>query len=109
MLKEFAHTTQQTQWGLKFADEVSVCGKGYNYIIDLVSYPGEQDEIVWSNGIPIYVPKESLPRLEGSIIEYHAHDSSIDPPSPPIKKFFHVKNPNAKGECPCMCGTGFGL
>ena len=107
-LKEFAHQAQHPQWGLKFADEVSSCGKGYNYIIDLVSSPGEQDEILWSQGIPIYVPKESLSRLEGSVIEYHAHEAVAEP-SGPIKKCFHVKNPNAKGECPCACGGGYGL
>jgi len=108
MLKEFAHQSKQSHWGLKFADEVSACGQGYNYIIDLVPSPGEQDEVIWSKGIPIYVPKESLSRLDGSVIEYHPHETPVEPSSF-LKKYFHVKNPNAKGECPCACGIGFGL
>ena len=69
MLKQLAHHEQKTQWGLKFADQVSVCGEGYNYVIDLVSCPEEQDEVFLSNGIEIYVPKESLARLAGSVID----------------------------------------
>ena len=106
MLKEFAHKAQQPHWGLKFADEVSACGKGYNYIIDLASSPGEQDEIFWSQGIPIYVPKESLSRLDGSVIEYHAHEVSVEE-SHLLSEYFHVKNPNSTGECPCACSVGY--
>lgn len=107
MLKQFAQNAQQAHWGVKFSDEVSICGEGYNYIIDLVSSPGEQDEVFQFQGIEIYVPKESLGRLEGSVIECHAHDLSPEQKSN-WKKYFHVKNPNAKGECPCGCGDGAG-
>lgn len=106
VLKEFAHQAQRVHWGLKFADEVSACGEGYNYVIDLVTSPGEQDVIYWSQDIPIYVPKESVHRLEGSVIEYHAHDIILEQPKGNLKKCFHVKNPNAKGPCPCTCGDG---
>ncbi len=108
MLKQFAHNADRTHWGLKFADEVSACGEGYNYIIDLVSSPGEKDEVFWSHGIAIYVPKESVERLKGSVIEYHSHEVDVEPSQKLLKKCFHVKNPNAKGPCPCACGDGTG-
>jgi Fe-S cluster assembly protein SufA/iron-sulfur cluster assembly protein len=103
MLHQLAHQTQKTQWGLKFADEVSVCGEGYNYVIDLVFSPEDQDEIFLSNGIEIYVPKKSLSRLVGSIIDAEmTGDGTMS--SHCLKKFLHVKNPNITGPCPCACG-----
>jgi iron-sulfur cluster assembly accessory protein len=108
MLNKLAQGEQKVQWGLKFSDQVSACGEGYNYIIDLVASPDEQDEVFWSQGIPIFVPRESVARLEGSTIEWHAHDASAEQSKSAFKKCFHVKNPNAKGECPCSCGGGVG-
>lgn len=101
MLHQLAQHTQKTHWGLKFADQVSVCGEGYNYVIDLVSSPEDQDEIFMSKGIEIYVPKQSLPRLAGSVIDAEKmHPDSIMA----WKKSVHVQNPNIKGPCPCQCG-----
>src|SRR5690242_2110972 len=104
VLNQLAHRTQKTHWGLKFADEVSVCGEGYNYVIDLVSSPEDQDEIFLSNGVEIYVPKKSLSRLAGSIID--AEKVFAKPIDGCLKKCFHVENPNITGPCPCACGEG---
>lgn len=104
MLHQLARHTQKTHWGLKFADQVSACGEGYNYVIDLVSCPEEQDEVFLSNGIEIYVPKQSLSRLAGSVID--AEKSSGEPITA-WKKSLHVQNPNITGPCPCSCGDNF--
>lgn len=107
MIKLFAQNAQGMHWGVKFADEVSVCGEGYNYIIDVVSAPEEQDVVFYCKGVEIYVPEKSLSRLAGSEIEYHEHEA-YEATKDSFKKCFHVKNPNAKSLCPCGCGDGAG-
>jgi iron-sulfur cluster assembly accessory protein len=106
MLKLFARNAQKAHWGIKLADEVSICGEGYNYVLDLVSAPEEHDVVFHCKGVEIYVPEQSLKRLAGSEIEYHDHHHDASKDS--FKKSFHVKNPNAKGLCPCGCGDGAG-
>jgi iron-sulfur cluster assembly protein len=107
MLKQFARNAHNTHWGVKFADELSACGEGYNYTIDLVSAPGEHDVVFHCKGVEIYVPAKSLSRLAGSEIEYHDHEAH-EASKGSFKKCFHVKNPNAKSLCPCGCGDGAG-
>ncbi len=103
-LKKVRSKENGSHWGLKFADEQSICGEGYNYVIDFASSQEAFEEVFYSHGIEIYVPKSSVSRLQGSIIDYH----------PPMysktlsKEWFNVKNPNAKGLCPCSCGDGVG-
>jgi iron-sulfur cluster assembly accessory protein len=96
-------------WGLRFADKQGFCGSGYEYIIDFASAPQPQDEVFYSHGISIYVPKESMQRLQGSIIEYHGHAHEDERLSSLEKKGFTVSNPNVKGSCPCACDRGFDI
>ena len=106
-LKELKQKEADLPWGLRFADAQGFCGKGYEYIIDFASEPQAQEEVFYSHGIPIYVPKESMPRLKGSIIEYHAHPHEDQRLSALEKIGFSVSNPNVKGPCPCACNRGF--
>lgn len=99
----------QDQRGLRFADTLSKCGEGYSYVIDLVSSPQPTDRIFYSQGIPIFIPQSSLPRLHNTVI-----DSLCDTlPSGKLidhwKTFLDIKNPHAQGECPCSCGDGHGI
>lgn len=103
----FARNAQKAHWGIKLADEVSICGEGYNYVIDLVVAPEEHDVVFHCKGVEIYVPEQSLKRLAGSEITYHEHHED-DASKDSFKKNFHVNNPNAKSLCPCGCGDGAG-
>lgn len=107
-LKEIKDGTQN--WGLRFADKHSLCGSGYEYLIDFASAPQSQDEVFYSQGIAIYVPKESIKRLQGSVIEFHHEHANPDQRLNALEKIgFTVSNPNIKGPCPCACDRGFDI
>jgi iron-sulfur cluster assembly protein len=107
-LKELKQKEESQQWGLRFADKIGFCGSGYEYQIDFASAPQPQEVVFISYGIPIYVPKESMDRLHGSIIEYHGHSHEEDQRLSALEKEgFSVSNPNAKQPCPCGCNKGF--
>lgn len=108
-LKTLQKKTGNSKWGLRFADKRGLCGSGYEYILDIATAPQLQDEVFYSNGIPIYVPKESLNRLQGSVIEYHGPQSLDEEFETLEKKGFVVMNPNVKGPCPCACHKGVDL
>ena len=97
-----------SHWGLKLADELSPCGEGFNYIVDFASSHKAEEEIFLSLGIEIYVPKESVPRLLGSIIDFEEDHVSPEQPNSLLRQGLVVKNPNAKCLCPCGCGDGVG-
>ncbi len=107
-LKKFCPNPQASHWGLKFADEPSRCSEGFTYVIDFLSSQNEHDEIFYSHGIKICVPKASVPRLLGSVIDFHDPSGPIEQTKSFFKTRFHVHNPNAKGPCPCACGDGVG-
>jgi iron-sulfur cluster assembly protein len=106
-LKEIKQKEEAQKWGLRFADQRGFCGSGYEYMIDFASGPQPEDEVFYSHGVAIYVPKESMQRLQGSIIEYHAHAHKDQRLSALEKIGFTVSNPNVKGPCPCACDRGF--
>jgi iron-sulfur cluster assembly protein len=106
-LKKLKQKEEGQRWGLRFADKRGFCGSGYEYIIDFASDPEPQDETFYSHGIAIYVPKESMQRLQGSIIEYYGHAHEDSRLSALEKEGFAVANPNVKGPCPCACNRGF--
>lgn len=108
-LKELKQKEGSQQWGLRFADKPGFCGQGREYIIDFANAPQAEDEVFHSNGVAIYVPKNSMERLQGSVIQYdgHAHE---DGRLGALEKIgFSVSNPNVKGPCPCNCNRGFDI
>jgi iron-sulfur cluster assembly accessory protein len=107
-LKKLCPINENSHWGLKFTDEPSRCSEGYTYIIDFVAAQSEQDAVFYSQGVEIYVPKASVPRLLGSVIDYNENHSSSKSSKTLLKDWLEVKNPNAKGPCPCSCGDGVG-
>lgn len=106
-LKELKQEEKDTNWGLRFADQPGFCGKGYEYVIDFATGPTPAEEVFYSHGIPIFIPKASMPRLLGSTIEFHAQANADNRLSPLEKLGFMVSNPNVKGPCPCVCDRGF--
>ena len=66
----------------------------------------KEDEIVFfSHGVYIYIPKVSLSRLQGCTIELNEDILTSEHPEISLDKIFCIKNPNAKGPCPCACGN----
>lgn len=108
-LKELKKKEDSQQWGLRFADKQGFCGSGYEYVIDFASGPRPSEVVFYSNGVPIYVPEESMQRLRGSTIEYHGHSHDDQRLSTLEKTGFRVSNPNVKGPCPCACNRGFDI
>lgn len=106
-LKELKLEEKGNPWGLRFADRQGECGAGYEHIIQFTSFPLPQDEIFYSHEIPIYVPKESIQRLQGSRIEYHPHEHASAQPESLETQGFIILNPNIKAPCPCGCNKGF--
>ncbi len=103
-LKKLLQGRKCEQSGFRFADKQGFCGSGYEHIIDLVAFPEPQDEVFCSQGIPIYIPKESIQRLRGSVIDDVHVDEQLEVLG---KQGFSVFNPNIKGPCPCGCNKGF--
>ncbi|MBX3718266.1 MAG: iron-sulfur cluster assembly accessory protein [Parachlamydiales bacterium] len=96
--------------GIRFADKIGFCGKGYDYVIDFALTSVEGDQIFYSQGIQLFVPRSSLSRLQGSILDCSDHQGEqtfMPTRDLPIREYFDIHNPNAKGACPCACGNGF--
>jgi Fe-S cluster assembly protein SufA len=108
-LKEIQKKTNKETWGLSFSLKQGLCGSGYEYILDLMPNPQLEDQTLYSQGIPIYVSKENMSKLEGSQITFqHLADDTNEEEG--LEKFgFKVLNPNVKGPCPCQCNKGFDL
>ena len=58
--------------------------------------PGEQDEVLDVQGIPVYVDKKSLVYLDGMVVDFHEDL---------MQRGFVFSNPNAASTC--GCGTSF--
>lgn len=77
--------------GLRFAVKKTGCS-GWAYQIDLTRAVGEDDAVFDSQGIRVFVPKASLPLLDGTEIDFIRQG---------LGARFEFRNPNVKGECGC--------
>ena len=108
-LKEMQKNHNRQTWGLRFSDKQGLCGKGFEYCLEVEAAPKSEDLVFLSEGIAIYVPKESLARLGGSLIEFQESNSSMEDKEGLEKVGFKIINPNVKGPCPCQCSRGVDL
>jgi len=70
---------------------------GFSYMLDLTEEdPGESDEKLESNGVPILVDAKSLLYLDGTEIDFRDEV---------MGRGFVFKNPNATSSC--GCGSSF--
>ncbi len=72
--------------------------QGFQYVFDITSELGEDDEVLDFDGIRIVVDRISIPYLLGSELDYV---SSL------VGERFEVSNPNATSTC--GCGTSFSV
>ena len=71
---------------------------GFTYVMSFENGPGESDQIVNGDRVPVYVDPKSLTYLEGIQIDYQ---------SDLLNRGFKFNNPNATQAC--GCGTSFAV
>jgi iron-sulfur cluster assembly accessory protein len=83
--------------GLRVAVLPGGCS-GFQYGLNLEEEPREDDEIIVSNGIRLFVDPFSSQYLQGTVIGYHSSFQGSG---------FAFSNPNATGGC--GCGSSFAV
>ena len=84
--------------GLRLTTKKSGCS-GYAYVVDYADAIEEDDEVFESEGIKILVDRKSLPRLDGTEIDFVTSNA--------LNRGFEFRNPNVKNTC--GCGESFGV
>ena len=79
-------------WGLRFRLVGGGCS-GMSYELGWEDVPAEDDNVVESNGVKVYVDKRSAPYIAGSEIDYV--DNNM------LGAGFAINNPNVKSSCGC--------
>jgi iron-sulfur cluster insertion protein len=80
------------EWGLRIRLVGGGCS-GMSYDLGWEDQAADDDEVVESNGITVYVDKRSVPYVSGSEIDYV--DNNM------MGAGFAIKNPNVKSSCGC--------
>jgi iron-sulfur cluster assembly accessory protein len=80
------------EWGLRIR---VVCGgcSGMSYELGWEDQQASDDDITESQGIKVYIDKNSAPYLSGIEIDYVQNDM--------MGAGFAIKNPNVKSSCGC--------
>lgn len=96
-VRQFAVDMGKPDSNLRVAVKGGGCS-GLTYDLDLVDQPGENDKIISSHGLELYVDKKSYIFLAGTELDYSGGLNG---------KGFVFNNPNAKTAC--GCGTSFSV
>lgn len=96
-VRRFAQQAGKPNACLRVAVKGGGCS-GLTYVLDLVDEPGENDKIIESQGLKLFVDKKSYVFLAGTTLEYSGGLNG---------KGFVFHNPNAKSTC--GCGTSFSV
>ena len=65
---------------------------GLAYVLEFVDQAAQQDQVVESMGIKLFIDPKSLPYLKGISMDYVKEG---------LNEGFKFVNPNSKGECGC--------
>lgn len=82
--------------GVRLSAKASGCA-GYRYILDYADRI-EPDEIAFGDEVQVVVPTDSLPILEGVVVDY-VHEG--------LAEHFSFQHPKAKASC--GCGESFSV
>ncbi|MEJ2408279.1 MAG: iron-sulfur cluster assembly accessory protein [Novosphingobium sp.] len=82
--------------GLRIQVEAGGCA-GYKYMMGLVGTPEEEDAVVSSGGVSVFIDPVSQPLLAGTTIDFVVALEGSG---------FTFENPNATNSC--SCGKSFG-
>ncbi|MGA6539396.1 HesB/IscA family protein [Stenotrophomonas sp. NPDC101269] len=77
--------------GLRFGVTRTGCS-GWGHITDLARDEREGDSVFQQEGVRIYVDAQSLPLVDGTVIDYGKQG---------LSETFTFRNPNAAAECGC--------
>ena len=77
--------------GLRFGVTRTGCS-GWGHVTDLARDEREGDSVFDQQGVRIYVDAQSLPLVDGTVIDLGKHG---------LSETFTFKNPNASAECGC--------
>lgn len=94
-IKEVLEGTENT--GVRAAVQGGGCS-GFQYKLEMEEHPTEDDKIIETKGVKIYVDKKSYIFLIGTTIDFVSEMMQMG---------FKFVNPNAKRTC--GCGESFGL
>ena len=85
--------------GLRLATKASGCS-GFAYVVDYADEVNEDDDLVFdSYGIKVVVNKQSLPNLEGMVVDFVKNNI--------LNEGFEFINPNVQDMC--GCGESFSV
>ncbi|MAR34312.1 MAG: iron-sulfur cluster assembly accessory protein [Chloroflexi bacterium] len=96
-VKQFADEKSMSKFGLKVSVKGGGCS-GLTYVLDIVEGYDEEDKIIKSSGIEVYIPKKAFVFLAGTVLDFSDGLNG---------KGFEFTNPNAKKTC--GCGTSFSV
>ncbi|MFT4246634.1 MAG: iron-sulfur cluster assembly accessory protein [Pseudomonas sp.] len=77
--------------GLRFGVTRTGCS-GWGHVTDLARDQREDDAVFEQDGVHIYVDAQSLPLVDGTVIDFGKHG---------LSEAFTFNNPNAAAECGC--------
>ncbi len=90
-------TAQAGKIGLRVGVSKSGCS-GFAYKLDFADQVGAEDQRFDSHGVTLVVANESLPFLEGTVLDYTREG---------LSEGFKFNNPNVKAQC--GCGESFSV
>jgi iron-sulfur cluster assembly protein len=82
--------------GLRIAVDAGGCA-GFKYLMGLVAKPDPDDIVIESEGVKLFVDRDSIARIEGTTVDFVSGLQSSG---------FTFDNPQAKSSC--SCGKSFG-
>lgn len=77
--------------GVRFGVRSRGCS-GFGYVVEIADAAGSGDTTVQVAGIPLIVDAQSLPLIDGTVIDFQRQGLNTQ---------FVFANPNAKGGCGC--------
>jgi iron-sulfur cluster assembly protein len=83
--------------GLRIGVVKSGCS-GYSYALDYADDVAAEDQVIEQDNVKVVVNKESLPLLEGMILDFVKEG---------LNQSFKFRNPNVTSEC--GCGESFSV
>jgi iron-sulfur cluster assembly protein len=85
--------------GLRLSTKVSGCS-GFSYVVDYADDINDSNDLVFDSfGVKVVVDKESLPKLEGMVVDYVKNNI--------LNEGFEFINPNVQDTC--GCGESFNI
>ncbi|WP_456447068.1 HesB/IscA family protein [Thiolapillus sp.] len=84
--------------GLRLGTKQAGC-TGFAYVVDYADTLGDNDQVFESHGVKIVVDNESLPRIDGLVVDFVKNNL--------LNEGFEFHNPNVTDTC--GCGESFAV